>query len=265
MRRKRKPYLTTSEVAVILKCSVDEVRRLEGDREIVAERTRGRHRHSDPGPLEAYRRGRTRPRRKLAARKPEHPQRRPQERTLEEPLPRELEEVLHEEEALRAMAEEHAPPRPSLPPPTFLDQLRIDMLKLHGAYCIPFEVPPVPTEWRQKVSDDLGRFVTYERFPPSPTDPLDSAPRAAIEARVNEVLAPYLTEAARQRDAERRRDALIAYGRVHARHITANWDYRSRSDGLSEVDRVLGAEVKPTMKEREVRLMVDEILDKYSE
>ena len=52
-KRNRKPYLITSEVAVILKCSVDEVRRLETDGEIVAVRTRGRHRHFDPASVEA--------------------------------------------------------------------------------------------------------------------------------------------------------------------------------------------------------------------
>ena len=134
------------------------------------------------------------------------------------------------------------------------------MLRVHGTLCIPWDVPH---EWRQKVSEDLDRFVTYERFPPT-ADPFDAAVHTAIEARVAEVLAPYHKEAARARDAERRRQALITYGRDHARHITATWDFTSGTQARSEVDRVLRAEVKPTMTEREVRLMVDEILEKYS-
>src|SRR5436309_10368113 len=47
--------------------------------------------------------------------------------------------------------------------------------------------------------------------------------------------------------------------------ITTTWDFTSGAQARSEVDRVLRAEVKPTMTEREVRLMVDEILEKYSE
>ena len=49
-KRNRKPYLITSEVAVILKCSVDEVRRLETDGEIVAVRTRAGTGISTPRP-----------------------------------------------------------------------------------------------------------------------------------------------------------------------------------------------------------------------
>ncbi len=259
-RRKRYRILTTSDVAAILKCSVDEVRRLEGDGEIVAERTRKGHRRYDPASVEAYRRHRTAPRRQSTARKPKQGPPEPRPTVHEEPLPPELEEILDEEEGLRALAEERAASRPPLPPPTFQDQMRLDMLKFYGTCSIPWDVPP---EWRQKVSDDLDRFVTYERFPP--THPLDDAPNAAIQARVNEVLAPYRKDAARRQEAEERRQTLIAYGRDHTRHITASWDYSSRSKALREVDRVLNAEVKPTMTEREVRLMADEILDKYSE
>ncbi len=258
--RTRKPYLITSEVAVILKCSVDEVRRLETDGEIVAVRTRGRHRHFDRASVEAYRRRRTAPHRKSVPRKtePDRPARRPT--AGGEPLPSELDEILDEEEALRALAEEQAPPPPPLPPPTILDHARLSMLRMHGTLCIPF----VPPQWHEKVTDDLERFITYERFPPT-ADLLDAAAHTAIEARVAEVLAPYHKEAARARDAERRRQALITYGRDHARHITATWDFTSGAQARSEVDRVLRAEVKPTMTEREVRLMVDEILEKYSE
>src|SRR5439155_14339763 len=259
-KRSRRPYLITSEVAVILKCSVDEVRRLETDGEIVAVRTRGRHRHFDRASVEAYRRRRTAPHRKSAPRKtePDRLARRPTARG--EPLPSELDEVFDEEEALRALAEEQAPPPPPLLPPTILDHARLSMLRMHGTLCIPF----VPPEWHEKVTDDLERFITYERFPPT-ADLLDAAAHTAIEARVAEVLAPYHKEAARARDAERRRDALIAYGRDHARHITATWDFISGAQARREVDRVLRAEVKPTMTERDDRLMVDEILDKYSE
>src|SRR5438132_3888889 len=161
-KRNREPYLITSEVAVILKCSVDEVRRLETDGEIVAARTRGRHRHFDPASVEAYRRRRSAPRRKSVPGKaePARPGRRPTVRG--EPLPSELDEILDEEEALRALAEEQAPPPPPVPPPTFLDQARLSMLRMHGTFCIPWDVPP---EWREKVTDDLERFITYERFP----------------------------------------------------------------------------------------------------
>src|SRR5438874_13202585 len=63
-KRNRKPYLITSEVAVILKCSVDEVRRLETDGEIVAVRTRAGTGISTPRPSRPYRRRSTAPHRK---------------------------------------------------------------------------------------------------------------------------------------------------------------------------------------------------------
>lgn len=260
-KRNRKPYLITSEVAVILKCSVDEVRRLETDGEIVAVRTRAGTGISTPRPSRPYRRRRTAPHRKSIPGKtePARPERRPLARG--EPLPSELDEILDEEEARRALAEEQAPPPPPLPPPTIFDYARLSMLRMHGTLCIAFDVPP---EWHEKVTDDLERFITYERFPPT-ADLLDAAAHTAIEARVADVLAPYHKEAARARDAEQRRQALITYGRDHARHITTTWDFTSGAQARSEVDRVLRAEVKPTMTEREVRLMVDEILEKYSE
>src|SRR5947199_10232809 len=159
-----KPHQATGEVAVILKCSVDEVRRLETDGEIVAVRTRGRHRHFDPASVEAYRRRRTAPHRKSVPGKtePARPERRPLARG--EPLPSELDEIFDEEEARRALAEEQAPAPPPLPPPTIFDYARLSMLRMHGTLCIPFDVPP---EWHEKVTDDLERFITYERFPPT--------------------------------------------------------------------------------------------------
>src|SRR5439155_246351 len=93
-KRNRKPYLITSEVAVILKCSVDEVRRLETDGEIVAVRTRAGTGISTPRPSRPYRRRRTAPHRKSIPRKtePARPERRPLARG--EPLPSELDEIL---------------------------------------------------------------------------------------------------------------------------------------------------------------------------
>ena len=154
-KRSRKPYLITSDVAVILKCSVDEVRRLETDGEIVAVRTRGRHRHFDPASVEAYRRRRTAPHRKSVPGKAERdrPPRRPTARG--EPMPSELDEILDEEEALRALAEEQAPP-PPLPPPTILDHARLSVLRMHGTLCIPFDIPP---EWHEKATHDLWERI----------------------------------------------------------------------------------------------------------
>jgi excisionase family DNA binding protein len=250
-----KKTLTTGEAAKLLDCSVDEVRRLVTDGVLVSVRTRGKHRRISRASTLAYKRRRESPARRPAPKPVRPPRHEPPPRFKEEPP--DFEEFVEDEETLQALAAAHPLPPP---PPTAADRTRLEMLRVHAILWTPYNVP---SEWRQKVSDDLDRFITHERF--SPTDLLGDGPRAAIEARITEVLAPYRDQVTRAEEAERQRQALIAYGRDHARHVTGDWDIQAQIKAQSEVDRVLKAETTASMTQRAVRELVEEILERYAE
>ncbi len=255
-----KKTLMTGEVAKLLDCSPDEVRRLENDGELVAGRTRGKHRRFARDTVDAYKR------RRLSRSHPPSLDQKPQLR-LRRALPSQGEDIppdsVDDLEALQALADAHPLPPPPPPPLSAIDALRLQTLRIQGLVAIPFNAPP---SWRQRVEAELERFVTVERFPAL------QSPLVAYEivtARVQEVLQPYREEVAQQaaRDDAAQHDvqALITYGRDHARHATDDWEVQARWKAQSDVDRILKAEVTASMTQREIRQLVDEILDRYPE
>ncbi|MFN0177201.1 MAG: hypothetical protein ACKVZ0_00255 [Gemmatimonadales bacterium] len=137
-------------------------------------------------------------------------------------------------------------------------------IKAFGLACIPFDIPAA---WRARVIADLERFVLPTQFPKHIA--LWEA-NNLVSARVEEVLAPYREEQARQRAQkvtdEQTRWQLIAlkiHGVNYASKETGDWDWSAQSDARREAARELDAKVQAGWSVRDVEKLVDHVLDDW--
>ena len=179
------------------------------------------------------------------------------------------------------------------------DDTRLRQLKQRGVRQIPLNASPSA---RSAAIEVLEQYVTDVRFAESM--PLWDC-HAAIDARVAAVLEPFEraeqerataackrigdaigaqcaeVERARERAAaearrsredaaakgakERKIQDLVAHGRSYAQSETTDWDVCDRLHVRAEIERALDAEVEADWRRREVKDLVNEILDAWGD
>jgi excisionase family DNA binding protein len=130
----------------------------------------------------------------------------------------------------------------------------------------------LPAEWRAQVTQELERFVTPDRFPPSLPA---SEGRAFVEARVQAVVRRYQEhraeerareERARQRELDAVRvERLVESGKRRVLWKTILWDRADQARVRRDVTDALRREVAADWSETEVNDLVDEVLKEWRE
>jgi excisionase family DNA binding protein len=130
----------------------------------------------------------------------------------------------------------------------------------------------LPAEWRARVTAEVERYVTPDRFPMTLTD---HEGHEYIRARVDAVSARYrakqteeLEKVRRQREMEGERSKvreLIEWGKTRASWGTLLWDNRDAERAHRDVARELAEQVRPGWTRADVQNVVDEVLADWVE
>ncbi len=130
----------------------------------------------------------------------------------------------------------------------------------------------LPAEWRARVTQELERFVTPDRFPPSLPTPEG---RTFVEARVQAVVRRYnehcaeersREERVRQREREQARiEQLVERGKRRGLGATMLWDRADQARVRREVADALCREIQADWSEAEVDDLADEVLSEWQE
>ncbi len=155
--------------------------------------------------------------------------------------------------------------------PTANEQVYINVLIVRGMTEAPYELPG---DWRVKLRDSLEKFITIDRFPyPESENTAMQSIRLHIDGFLHEYREFKKKEeekdsarASAEWDAKMKVRDLIAYGQRLLELELGTWELDDpKSEARTEVQTVLGAEVKADWTEGDVRDLVNEVLEQYEE
>ena len=286
--------LRIGEVADRLGLSVEHVRRLTNTGELSCTRTAGGHRRFPEDDVAAFETGEHRTARTHPGRArnrvpiPIFDDAPDEVEYLDEevvgPLPDEVPPPREPRRSPEPAAARPPPPEASSPAPTPAIPEPVEppvdfaALKKVGLASIPFDVPP---EWRARVTNELQRYVTAERFP---SWILAYEHQQMVHAKVQEILQPLREEQDREhqrrqkeqqreqkrlqrerekQDAERDRQSLISYGKRYAHRGLMEIHPRDRFKARRELEEILDGEIGADWEKDDVEELVDDVVREF--
>jgi excisionase family DNA binding protein len=157
------------------------------------------------------------------------------------------------------------------------EQNRLQSLKNLGTMWIPYDVPTVV---RAKIIEELEGYVTSEKLPAwvssfeqhnfvrGRVDAIVQAYRKQVadeEERKKAEQARQVAALKAKAESDRQVQALITQGMAYADQDLEQFDFLDCAEIRSDVERALREEVKADWSQRDVEMLVDEVMDEPGE